>query len=122
MKGHVQQQAMACLRSAAPLAPGIPVIYALLCGCRPLQAEGYGATSTQSVSQFMESMFGYKESMIWWCILIVFAFCFVFRGEPSGGSWAGRLGGDMLGAGVRRIHHIPLANYPACPQSSPWLC
>jgi hypothetical protein len=43
-----------------------------------LRVQGYNGTTT--VSAFMDSSFGYTFDMIWWCTLIVFSYCLVFRG------------------------------------------
>ncbi|KAI3428353.1 hypothetical protein D9Q98_006733 [Chlorella vulgaris] len=45
---------------------------------RDVPMEGYNGTTT--VSAFMDSSFGYTFDMIWWCTLIVFSYCLVFRG------------------------------------------
>ena len=48
------------------------------CGNATPVPQGYDG-STQTVSQFMETTFGYEQRMVWWCVLIVAAFAVVFR-------------------------------------------
>lgn len=40
--------------------------------------QGFGGEPV-TVSEFMESAFGYEQSMVWWCVLIAFAYCIFFR-------------------------------------------
>lgn len=44
----------------------------------PALLQAYGTTTT--VSSFMNVVFGYESSMVWWCVLIVLAYCIFFRG------------------------------------------
>lgn len=55
---------------------------------RDIPIEGYGDTTT--VSKFMEVNFGYYNYMVWWCVLIVLAYCVFFRSEPLEAGGAGR--------------------------------
>ncbi|KAL4442124.1 hypothetical protein ABPG77_011385 [Micractinium sp. CCAP 211/92] len=49
-----------------------------LCDRDDVQMTGFGG-QTISVSVFMEEAFGYTFDMVWWCTLIVFAYCIFFR-------------------------------------------
>lgn len=96
----------------------------------PPPVQGFNGPTT--VSQFMEDAFGYEQRMVWWCVLIVFAFCLVFRGEhgvwgvgEDGGmshAHGGSQGNPGWGAGcAASTSHRAVLGWLA-PQSSPWWC
>ncbi|KAL4427934.1 hypothetical protein ABPG75_002023 [Micractinium tetrahymenae] len=49
-----------------------------LCDRDDVNMTGFGG-QTITVSAFMEQAFGYTFDMVWWCTLIVFAYCIFFR-------------------------------------------
>jgi ABC-type multidrug transport system ATPase subunit/ABC-type multidrug transport system permease subunit len=64
------------------ISPTTWILYGLagsqLCDRTDVTMTGFNGQPT-TVSAFMESAFGYEQRMVWWCALIVFAFCLVFR-------------------------------------------
>jgi hypothetical protein len=50
-------------------------------GDRDVPMQGYNGSTTVSV--FMLDAFGYDFGMIWWCALIVAAYCIFFRGMST---------------------------------------